>query len=116
MDWALGANAWGTTFVVGVGQTFPHCPQDQIANLSGSLDGTPPVHAGGVTDGPAVRGTFSGLGVPDGARACHVSGFATFDGHGVRYLDDVQSWPSVEPADDYTATALLAFALSCATP
>ena len=42
------------------------------------------------------------------------AGFSTFDGHAVRYLDDVQSWPSVEPADDYTATALLAFALSAA--
>ena len=114
LDWALGANAWGTTFVIGVGSVFPHCPQDQIANLSGTLDGSPPVHAGGVTDGPAVRGTFSGLGIPDGARACHVGGFSTFDGHAVRYLDDVQSWPSVEPADDYTATALLAFALSAA--
>jgi hypothetical protein len=111
VDWALGANAWGTTFVIGVGGTFPHCPQDQIANLSGTLDGTPPIHAGGVTDGPAVRGTFSGLGIPDGARLCRVSGFDHFDGHGARYMDDVRAWPSVEPADDYTATALLAFAL-----
>jgi endoglucanase len=115
LDWALGANAWGTTFVIGVGQVFPDCPQDQIANLSGTLDGTPPVHAGGVTDGPAVRGTFSGLGIPDGARSCRISGFDHFDGHGVRYMDDVRAWPSVEPADDYTATALLAFALLSAS-
>ncbi len=112
MHWALGANAWGTTFVIGVGSVFPHCPQDQIANLSGTLDGTAPVHLGGVTDGPAGRGSFADLGIPDGARACHVGGFAKFDGHAVRYVDDVRAWPSVEPADDYTATALLAFALA----
>lgn len=27
------------------------------------------------------------------------------------YEDNVVSWPSVEPADDYTANSLLAFAL-----
>ena len=112
LHWALGANPWGTTFVIGVGSTFPRCPQDQIANLSGTLDGTPPLHAGGVVDGPAAAADFEDLGVPDGARACSVPGFARFDGRGVRYVDDVQAWPSVEPADDYTATALLAFALS----
>jgi hypothetical protein len=28
------------------------------------------------------------------------------------YEDNVVSWPSVEPADDYTAGSLLAFALA----
>jgi hypothetical protein len=112
--WALGANAWGTTFVIGVGSVFPMCPQDQIANLSGTLNGTPPLHVGGVTDGPAVLGTFSGLGIPAGARDCHVGGYSKFTGQGVRYVDDVRSWPSVEPADDYTAAALLDFALASA--
>ena len=65
-----------------------------------------------VVDGPAAAGDFEYLGVPDGARACSVPGFAAYDGKGVRYVDDVQAWPSVEPADDYTATALLAFALA----
>ena len=114
LHWALGTNPWGTTFVIGVGTVFPLCPQDQIANLSGTLDGTPPLHAGGVVDGPAAAADFQDLGVPAGARACSVPGFATFDGRGVRYLDDVRAWPSVEPADDYTATALLTFALSSA--
>jgi endoglucanase len=114
VHWALGANPWGTTFVIGVGTVFPKCPQDQIANLSGHLDGTPPLHAGGVTDGPGAAGDFTDLGIPDGARACSVPGFKAFDGKGVRYVDDVRAWPSVEPADDYTATALLAFALGSA--
>jgi hypothetical protein len=112
VHYALGANPWGTTFVIGLGTTFPHCPQDQIANLSGHLDGTPPLHLGGVTDGPGTADEFTDLGIPAGARACSVPGFSAYDGRGFRYMDDVRAWPSVEPADDYTATALLAFALS----
>ena len=46
LDWTLGANAWGSSFVVGAGSTFPHCMQHQIANLVGSLDGTPPLLLG----------------------------------------------------------------------
>ena len=41
-NWLLGANPWGSSFMVGVGDTFPHCMQHQVANLSGSTDGTPP--------------------------------------------------------------------------
>ncbi|HEX4806242.1 MAG TPA: glycoside hydrolase family 9 protein, partial [Conexibacter sp.] len=40
LDVALGANAWGSSFVVGAGTTFPRCLHHQVANLSGSLDGT----------------------------------------------------------------------------
>ncbi|MDP2774247.1 MAG: glycoside hydrolase family 9 protein, partial [Nocardioides sp.] len=32
-DWALGANAWGTSLVIGAGTTFPQCPHHQVANL-----------------------------------------------------------------------------------
>ncbi|HEV8454351.1 MAG TPA: glycoside hydrolase family 9 protein, partial [Gemmatimonadales bacterium] len=39
----LGANAWGSSFIIGNGTTFPHCPHHQVANIVGSLDGTPPV-------------------------------------------------------------------------
>src|SRR5205807_3439436 len=31
----LGANAWGSSFIVGDGTTFPHCMQHQVANRSG---------------------------------------------------------------------------------
>jgi hypothetical protein len=31
-----------------------------------------------------------------------------------RVLDDVQAWPSVEPAIDFTSTGMLAFALAAA--
>jgi endoglucanase len=29
----LGANAWGSSFIVGDGSTFPNCIQHQVANL-----------------------------------------------------------------------------------
>src|SRR5207247_1394937 len=47
----LGANAWGSSFIVGDGSTFPHCLQHQVANLAGSLDGSPPVLAGAAVEG-----------------------------------------------------------------
>ena len=34
----LGANAWGTSLIVGDGTTFPDCMQHQVANLAGSLE------------------------------------------------------------------------------
>ena len=37
--------------------------------------------------------------------------FAPFNTKTAAYEDNVVSWPSVEPADDYTANSLLAFAL-----
>ena len=36
----LGANSWGSSFIVGEGSTFPNCIQHQVANLAGALDGT----------------------------------------------------------------------------
>ena len=36
LNFALGANGWGTSFVVGAGTVFPHCMQSEIANLAGS--------------------------------------------------------------------------------
>ncbi len=112
-NWALGANAWGASFVVGAGTTFPHCMQHVIANLSGSLDGTPPIVLGATVDGPSAIANFSGLGVPNNARACPPDGsdpFKAFTGKGARYFDNVVAWPSVEPADDYTALTILVFA------
>src|SRR6266550_2611970 len=42
----LGANAWGTSLIVNDGSTFPLCMQHQVANLAGSLNGSPPVLSG----------------------------------------------------------------------
>ncbi len=111
LNFALGANGWGTTFVVGAGTVFPHCVQSEIANLAGSLTGRGDIQLGAVTDGPSATGNFQGLGTVGGMRACHAGNFAPFNTKTAAYEDNVVSWPSVEPADDYTANSLLAFAL-----
>src|SRR5690349_15636962 len=111
LNFALGANAWGTSFVVGAGTVFPHCMQSEIANLAGSLTGRGDIQLGAVTDGPSATGNFQGLGTVDGMRACSAGHFAPFNTKTAAYEDNVVSWPSVEPAADYTANSLLAFAL-----
>lgn len=111
-NFALGANAWGTSLVIGVGSTFPKCPQHQAANLAGDLNGGNRVLYGAVINGPNGADQFDGLGdMPDGAKSCSAS-FSAFDGKGSRFVDDVRSWPSSEPAIDFTSTALLAFSLA----
>jgi endoglucanase len=112
MNFALGANAWGSSFVVGAGSTFPHCMQSEIANLAGSLNGRGDIQLGATTDGPSNPGNFQGLGTVKGMRACSAGHFKPFDNAMAGYEDNVVSWPSVEPADDYTAGSLLAFALA----
>ena len=120
LAWALGANAWGTSFVVGAGTTFPRCLQHQVANLVGDL----PAGAGSAanTAGLAVGATVDGFTTPDdlgsaadlldGMTPCSVAGFAGFDSTARAYRDDVVSFDTSEPADDYTVTAMLAFYLA----
>jgi endoglucanase len=111
-DWLFGTNAWGVSFMVGIGQTFPHCMQHQVANLSGSLDGSKPIATGAVVNGPNSKDLFEGGlgGFQDGMRHCSVTSFKPFDGHGSRYLDDVRSWQTDEPALDMTGAAIAAAA------
>jgi endoglucanase len=107
---ALGANAWGASFVIGDGTTFPDCPQHQVANIAGSLDGTAPVLAGAVVEGPTERPSRGAL---QGMRACPTGGkdaYKRFNGQGAVYRDNVQSFSTDEPAIDLTASSLLAFA------
>jgi endoglucanase len=111
LNFALGANGWGSSFVVGAGTVFPHCMQSEIANLAGSLTGAGDIQLGATTDGPSSPGNFVGLGTVSGMRACSAGNFAPFNTTTAGYEDNVVSWPSVEPADDYTAASLLAFAL-----
>jgi hypothetical protein len=112
-DWALGANAWGASLMIGVGRDYPRCPQHVVANLNG----TRTRHlVGAVVNGPNDRGLFAdGLGeFFDEGRTCPRGRdrYKAFTGHGSRYVDDVRSWQTVEPAIDFTAAAALAFALS----
>jgi len=105
----LGANAWGSSFIVGDGDVFPNCMQHQVANIVGSLDGRPPTLAGALVEGP---NTFAATGFLDGMRTCPAGGgdvFKKFNADGAVYQDDQQSFSTVEPAIDLTAASFLMF-------
>ncbi len=105
----LGANAWGSSFIVGDGSTFPDCLQHQVANIVGSLDGAPPVLAGAAVEGPSEEPSKGKLA---GMRACPVGGgnaFKVFNGARAKYEDNVQAFTNTEPAIDLTASSMLAF-------
>jgi endoglucanase len=112
-QWAsniLGANAWGSSFIVGDGEIFPSCMQHQVANIVGSLNGKPPVLSGALVEGP---NSFAATGFLDGMRKCPPAGgnvFAKFNASGAVYKDDEQSFSTVEPAIDLTASSFLMFA------
>jgi endoglucanase len=104
----LGANAWGTSLIVGDGTTFPTQIQHQVANLVGTLNGTPPVLAGACVEGPnktATRGTLSGMILPTN----WTDVFAQFNGQGAEWQDNLQSYSNTEPAIDLTASSMLMF-------
>jgi endoglucanase len=105
----LGANAWGTSLIVGAGTTFPHCLQHQVTNIVGSLDGTPPILAGAVVEGP--NGTLFHGSLPH-MRPCPADGVDVFEtfSNDAKFRDNVESFSTVEPAIDLTATSPLAFA------
>jgi endoglucanase len=111
----LGANAWGSSFIIGDGTVFTDCPQHQVANLVGSLNGSSPVLDGAVVEGPSnekSRGKLTGM------RPCPAAGgdaFARFDNAAV-YRDNVQSFTTTEPALDLTAPSMLAFAWQITQP
>ena len=104
----LGANAWGTSLIVGNGTTFPLCMQHQVTNLVPVPPNGPPFLSGAAVEGPnsiTSNGTLSGM------VACPPNGvdvFAQFNNKAV-YKDFVQSFPTVEPAIDLTASSFLAF-------
>jgi endoglucanase len=114
----LGANAWGSSFIVGDGSTFPNCIQHQVANLAGALHGSSggtPVLWGASTEGPAGQATS---GVVGGMILCPANGldtFAKFNGNDgafdasqvAVFRDNVQSFSTTEPAIDLTATSFL---------
>ncbi|MFY9558681.1 MAG: glycoside hydrolase family 9 protein [Terriglobales bacterium] len=105
----LGANAWGTSLIVNDGSTFPLCMQHQVTNLVPVPPNGPPFLSGAAVEGPnsiTAKGTLTGM------VACPPNGvdvFAQFNGKAV-YKDFVQSFSTVEPAIDLTASSPLAFA------
>ncbi|MFC6084203.1 glycoside hydrolase family 9 protein [Sphaerisporangium aureirubrum] len=109
-NWALGANAWGVSFVAEVGDNSIACPHHQIASITGK----PAV--GAVVNGPNSADLFEdGLGERfDEMPPCpadEVDRYEKFTGRGSRFVDDVRSWQASEPADDFAAVALYAMTL-----
>ncbi len=114
----LGANPWGSSFIVGDGSTFPNCIQHQVANLAGALDGTSggtPVLWGAAVEGPS---SYATSGVLDGMILCPADRkdtFKKFNGNDgtfdasqkAVYRDNMQSYSTTEPAIDLTATSFL---------
>ncbi|OXM42197.1 hypothetical protein CFP71_42685, partial [Amycolatopsis thailandensis] len=97
-NFTLGANAWGVSLVVGVGTMSPKCPHHQAANLAGEAK----VLYGAVVNGPNGAEHFADLPFPAGAKEC-TKPFDAFDTTESRYTDDLASWPSNEPAIDFTS-------------
>ncbi|MGA2737484.1 MAG: glycoside hydrolase family 9 protein [Bryobacteraceae bacterium] len=115
----MGANAWGSSFIVGDGSTtFPDCIQHQVANIVGALNGTSggvPVLWGAASEGPAYGAT---AGTLPGMLLCPANGvntFGIFNGNDgpynasprAVYRDNVQSYSTTEPAIDLTSTSFL---------
>jgi endoglucanase len=114
----MGANSWGSSFIVGDGSTFPNCIQHQVANLVGALNGTSggtPILWGAATEGPASSATS---GVVGGMILCPANGvdtFKKFNGNSgtfnrsqaAVFQDNVQSYSTTEPAIDLTSTSFL---------
>jgi endoglucanase len=115
----LGANPWGSSFIVGDGSTtFPNCIQHQVANIAGALNGTSggvPVLWGAASEGPAYGAT---AGTLPGMNLCPANGgnpFQIFNGNDgpynasqkAVYRDNVQSYSTTEPAIDLTSTSFL---------
>jgi endoglucanase len=114
----LGTNAWGSSFIVGDGSTFPNCIQHQVANLAGALDGTSggtPVLWGAASEGPASSATSGVVGDMILCPANGVDTFKKFNGNAgtydasqvTVYRDNVQSYSTTEPAIDLTSTSFL---------
>ncbi|MFI1753753.1 glycoside hydrolase family 9 protein [Streptomyces sp. NPDC020571] len=116
--WVFGANAWGTSFMVAAGDLYPHCLQHQVANLAMSRTGRGDILRGAVVNGPNDADLLKEPDTFDGGRPCSFAPdggpWSRFDGRGAGYVDDVRAWQTVEPADDFTSTALYALSLTAA--
>ncbi|MEZ0072057.1 glycoside hydrolase family 9 protein [Planotetraspora sp. GP83] len=121
-DWNLGANAWGLSFVIGAGSEFPRCPHHQVANLAG--DGYKKILRGAVVNGPNSYNASreQNLDWYEGqANPCPADKIDRFEKYQApsgtgnrnsRFVDFSGAWMTVEPANDFAASAILAFALA----
>jgi endoglucanase len=113
----LGANPWGVSLIIGAGSRWTNCPQQQPANLLGSLTGGGPALWGAAVEGPTAAAVKGGY---DTMRRCPPHGgdaYARFNGNNgsfrrsrvAVFRDNVESYTTTEPAIDLTATSFLAF-------
>lgn len=107
----LGANGWGTSMVVGAGSTYPHCPHDQIATLTPD-PAMGPGMTGAVVNGPNSAARVHELLADGQPNRCVSKALRRFDRDDVNYADDMRISANTEPSIDFTATGLLAFALT----
>jgi hypothetical protein len=116
LNWVLGENAWGSSFIIGDGVVYPIHPHHQIANLTVGPNGKSPVLLGAAVNGPAPL-----TDIPDDNSFSRLAGmryapdyddeFLKYSNSEARYVDRVDASQCVEPCDDCTALSLLLFAL-----
>ena len=82
LNFALGANAWGSSFVVGAGSTYSRTACRARSPTWPALTGRGAIQLGAVTDGPSSTANFVGLGTVPGMKACSAGQL-----HAVRHHD-----------------------------
>lgn len=133
LDWALGSNGWGVSFVIGAAYdiktaTFLKCPQHNVDNILGVATGHNRILLGAVPDGPStdhtniktktkrnLRAGSSMLGNGDDFwHPCPPKGtpdiYKEFTRSKWYFQDNVDNWACSEPADDYTAMSVILWA------
>ncbi|WP_436523118.1 glycoside hydrolase family 9 protein [Actinoplanes sp. HUAS TT8] len=105
---ALGANGWGLSMVIGAGDDYPKCPHDQIGTLTRTS------LTGAVVNGPNTAGRVESLEEETPDSLCSDGSYEEFDRDDAQYVDDMRVSATNEPALDFTATGMLAFALAAA--
>jgi len=117
----MGANSWGLSLIIGDGSNWPNCPQQQPANLIGSLTGGYPELYGAAVEGPSGATTGGYLTMnpcPIGSNGTTMDTYAIYNGKNATtpstssnasFRDNVQSYSNTEPAIDLTSTSYLMF-------
>ncbi len=104
----LGANGWGLSMVIGAGDEYPQCPHDQIGSLTHTS------LTGAVVNGPNMAARVESLAEEMPDSLCSDGSYTEFDREDAQYVDDMRVSATNEPALDFTATGMLAFALAAA--
>lgn len=109
LDYLLGRNPFGASFLVGAGTVFPQNPHHGVAVLLPSAWYTPGMEIGSIAGGPARRSQYPFRGDPDFKAAIlgdTASPFARFQHGKFHYHDLTADYVSNEPALDYNANLL----------